>query len=360
MRSLSSPSPQRIVRNFISLKTLPPRPARSCEKNIGLPIVQRTASATTAISGIHSGAVARTSNMSSVRFMTVLYHNMAVASGQMVFSQMCDAQEGIDFGIIVATNCISTDMGILGVILFWGIIILIWRLQGGAAVWHKAGENQAHGDYIQDVMLASLGKMFALMSKADGRISKREVDTASRCLRSLGLTECEYQKCVTSFNSVHSPSKDLFRRCASDYAAIVRSDACILLYEMLWKVASVDGVLDASEDELLRMAVDPLKIDPSFYQYFKRMHFRMGGSTGNQSVHSDDSRMRDAYAKLGCSLSDSDETLRAAYRKLAMRYHPDRLKAEGVPDSMVAIATRSMSEINAAWELIKRERKCAV
>ena len=69
------------------------------------------------------------------------------------------------------------------------------------------------------------------------------------------------------------------------------------------------------------------------------------------------SKLRDAYAKLGCSPDDSDETVKTAYRKLAMRYHPDRLKAEGVPDSMIQIATRSMSEINAAWDLIRKERK---
>jgi len=39
-----------------------------------------------------------------------------------------------------------------------------------------------------------------------------------------------------------------------------------------------------------------------------------------------------------------------------MRYHPDRLKAEGVPEGMIAQATRSMAEINAAWDVVKKAR----
>ena len=247
-------------------------------------------------------------------------------------------------------------MSILSFIVGWGLIFYIWRRFGKAIMSRENEAQRPYGNFVREIMFASLGKMLALLSKADGRISKGEVETASRCLRSLGLKEDEYQKCVAAFNSIHYPSKDMFRKCAQDYAAVVRSEACVLLYEMLWKVASVDGVLDAGEDELLRAAIDPFGIDPSYYHYFKRMYF--GAShTDNRDDGRFDSKLRDAYAKLGCSPSDSDETIKTAYRKLAMRYHPDRLKAEGVPDSMIAIATRSMSEINAAWDLIKKERK---
>ena len=245
-------------------------------------------------------------------------------------------------------------MGLLS--LIFCCAVFIWFFYDKSIMRHEGDAQQPHSKSVPDVLLVSLGKMLALMSKADGRISKREVETASRCLRSLGLKEHEYQKCVAAFNSIHQSSKDSFRKCARDYAAIVRLDACILLYEMLWKVASVDGELDASEDELLRIAIHPLGIDPSYYNYFKRMYF-VSGRTAGGAGNGHDSKLKEAYAKLGCSPSDSDEAVKTAYRKLAMRYHPDRLKADGVPDSMIEMATRSMSEINAAWDLVKKERK---
>ena len=52
----------------------------------------------------------------------------------------------------------------------------------------------------------------------------------------------------------------------------------------------------------------------------------------------------------------SDEEIKKAYRNLAKRYHPDTLKAQGLPDEMVARANERMSKINAAWSAIKKER----
>ena len=48
--------------------------------------------------------------------------------------------------------------------------------------------------------------------------------------------------------------------------------------------------------------------------------------------------------------------MKAAYRRLAMRYHPDRLRADGLQEGMITKATESMSEINSAWEVVRRAR----
>lgn len=63
-----------------------------------------------------------------------------------------------------------------------------------------------------------------------------------------------------------------------------------------------------------------------------------------------------AYATLGCTSADSNAKIKSAYRKLVMKYHPDRLKAEGLSDALLAKATASMAEINAAWALVKSSR----
>ena len=240
---------------------------------------------------------------------------------------------------------------------FWilGIALLVWWLYDNGRTKDEAKGGGVRGR-LQDMLLASLGRMLALMSKADGRISKLEVGVASRCLRSLGLSEDEYQKCVAAFNSVHAPSIDAFRACAREYAAIAKPDSCMLLYEMLWMVASADSVLEAAEDELLRAAPSALGIDPLYYMYFRRMYFRSSQAASEPS-DARESKVMAAYRKLGCLPQDSDETVKSAYRKLAMRYHPDRLRAEGVSESMIAIANRSMSEINEAWDIIKKERR---
>lgn len=247
-------------------------------------------------------------------------------------------------------------MGFLSKILLFVIAIFVWRLYDKSRTGGGASSQGSGFGALQDLMLDSLGKMLALISKADGRISKQEVGIASRCLRSIGLTEAEYQKCVAAFNSVHAPSVDAFRRLARNYAIMAKADSRVLLYEMLWMVASADSVLEPAEDELLRIAPSALDIDEEYYMYFKRMYFGASRRSDGPSGRHEDA-VKAAYEKLGCSPSDSDEAVKAAYRKLAMRYHPDRLRAEGLSDSMIAIANRSMSEINSAWDLIKNERK---
>ena len=56
--------------------------------------------------------------------------------------------------------------------------------------------------------------------------------------------------------------------------------------------------------------------------------------------------MEDPYKILGVSRDASDEEIKKAYRKLAMKYHPDRN-----PDDPEA--AKKMQQINAAYDQIK-------
>lgn len=58
------------------------------------------------------------------------------------------------------------------------------------------------------------------------------------------------------------------------------------------------------------------------------------------------------YRVLGVSPTDDDETIKRAYRDLARKYHPDRYRDSDLAD----LAGEKMSEINAAYEEIMRQR----
>lgn len=69
-----------------------------------------------------------------------------------------------------------------------------------------------------------------------------------------------------------------------------------------------------------------------------------------------ESALRKEYELLGCACDASDDAVRLAYRMAAKKYHPDLLRANGYPESLIQKATVKMAQINAAWEKIRKER----
>jgi DnaJ like chaperone protein len=55
----------------------------------------------------------------------------------------------------------------------------------------------------------------------------------------------------------------------------------------------------------------------------------------------------------------SIEEIKAAWRKLARETHPDRLIAEGLPQEFVDLANEKLATINAAYDVIAKERGIA-
>ena len=57
---------------------------------------------------------------------------------------------------------------------------------------------------------------------------------------------------------------------------------------------------------------------------------------------------KDYYEILGVSRNASKNTIKKAYRRLAMQYHPDKVKSLG--EEFRKIAEEKMKEINAAYQ----------
>ena len=77
------------------------------------------------------------------------------------------------------------------------------------------------------------------------------------------------------------------------------------------------------------------------------------GSAGGRSPATE---LKNAYAALGVSETDSDKALKSAYRKLMSQNHPDKLIARGVPEDMIKIATEKAQDISGAYDLIRKHR----
>ena len=62
--------------------------------------------------------------------------------------------------------------------------------------------------------------------------------------------------------------------------------------------------------------------------------------------------MKDPYEVLGVSRNASEQEIKAAYRELAKKYHPDNYQNNPLAD----LAQEKMREINEAYDEIVKER----
>jgi DnaJ like chaperone protein len=84
--------------------------------------------------------------------------------------------------------------------------------------------------------------------------------------------------------------------------------------------------------------------------------FRPGATPGGAGAAAHGTSLSAAYSVLETSATASDGEVAKAYRRALHRHHPDKLKANGLPDSMIEHAKERTQQIIEAWELIRLQR----
>ena len=196
------------------------------------------------------------------------------------------------------------------------------------------------------------------LAKADGRVSKQEIDHTEQVFTQMGLNASQRQRAI-----------DLFRQgSASDFqvepviAAFVQTcgpqrqlQQTILLF--LISLALADQKIEPAEHAALVHIATQMGLGVAQLEQLLRMaqaqeHFHgQGGFVAQPGTSLDD-----AYTALGVDSSTSDKDLKRAYRKLMSENHPDKLIAKGVPEDMIKLATERSQGIQAAYEMLRKHR----
>ncbi len=213
----------------------------------------------------------------------------------------------------------------------------------------------------QQSYLELLAALMAKMAKADGHIDVVEIRVAEHAFDRLGFNDEQRQVCVDSFRKALKESWG-----AEHYALRMTSlgfgyEMRLLVYEVLWDIADADGFLAPEEKVMLAGLERSLSLAPGTFDRYFRRYVRSGNANGywhGQGHKAESCRddLSDAYDELGCRPTSSDDELKASYRNLAKKLHPDVLRAQGLPESLMGRANERMARINAAWDRIKKAR----
>ncbi len=220
----------------------------------------------------------------------------------------------------------------------------------------------------QQVFAIAVTVLAAKLAKCDGPVVRAEIDAFKQhfrippaSLRQIGALFDEAKANPAGFE----PYADLLGETFADHPGVLED-----VLAALFAIARADRPLNGAEAEFLARVHEGFRLSRAAWE---RARSAPAGATGGASFggasqegasHGGSSssarpgagRIEDDYALLGVAASASDAEVRAAWVRLMREYHPDSLRARGVPEDFIARAAERAARINAAWDRIKRAR----
>ena len=197
---------------------------------------------------------------------------------------------------------------------------------------YQPGQPTTQGGYVMSLLV-----LVAAVMKADGKILKSELDyTKEFFVRSFGIAAAgEAIKILRDLLNQNIPVTDVCIQIRKnmDYPSRLQ------LLHFLFGIAAADGLVHESEHQLIAHIAQQLGITEKDYQSIESMF--VANTDG-------------AYKILEVESSATEEELKKAYRKMAIKYHPDKVHYLG--EDVQNAANEKFQKVNEAWEIIKKQR----
>jgi DnaJ like chaperone protein len=265
---------------------------------------------------------------------------------------------------------------ILGLLLTrnpWGAIIgliLGHFYDQSVDATRRTTRGAGHGARVLEIGERFFTATFEVMghvAKADGRVSEAEIAAARKVMAELRLDGAQIHAAIQHFTRGKSRDFDLEDTMETLRAACASQPELIRVFLEIQVRATLEGVdmqgpartvvqrvaelLDVSRLELAHMEA-VLRL--------RREQFRSTGGNGGQgsgqAAPKPGMKLDAAYQVLEVDAKASNEDVSKAYRRQLSKHHPDKLKANGLPDSMLEHAKQRTQQIIEAYELIKAAR----
>lgn len=246
------------------------------------------------------------------------------------------------------------------IILAFVVFMIYWLSRGYSKNEHAYSKKQFQSFVMTKEHLAQseLGLFVALsakVAKADGRVDELEAELVGNMFNDISALFPEPEKTKGLLKEIFDHEKQLSHNLDDVAVAlynILRNDyhKRLRMMQFLVNLAYIDGVLSNSEEIMLKQIAAGIRLNDNELASIMEQF----GSLNRNSIK--ESSLIQAYTLLGISADAQNDEVKKAYRTKVREFHPDIIKSQGATDDYLKEATIKVQEINAAYEMIKKNR----
>lgn len=184
----------------------------------------------------------------------------------------------------------------------------------------------------------NLLSLCSIVIKADGQVSQRELDYVRQYF--VGTYGKEKANAIfRTFNEVIKNREISAQKICSYLNQRTRYEVRLQLLHFLFGIAQADGAIRPAEIEKISEIARYLKVGTYDFESIKAMFVKAADN---------------AYKILEIDKNASDAELKSAYRKMAKKYHPDKVVTKD--EAIKRGAEEKFKEVQKAYEHIQAER----
>jgi DnaJ like chaperone protein len=188
------------------------------------------------------------------------------------------------------------------------------------------------GDFSISLLVLS-----AAVMRADGKVMKSELDYVRNFfIRQFGVETANNR--IQMLQEILKQDFNLPEVC-QQIGQYMEYPSRLQLLHYLFGLSSADGVYNPKEVEMIGLISGYLNIERQDYESIRAMFVK---------------DLNSAYKVLEITPEATDDDVKAAYRKIAVKYHPDKVAHLG--DNIQHAAKEKFQQLSAAYEEIKKQR----
>ncbi|MFQ6611881.1 MAG: TerB family tellurite resistance protein [Fidelibacterota bacterium] len=210
--------------------------------------------------------------------------------------------------------------------------------QGGSGVRGYSGfQSRSYPKTQAGDFIVSLLVLFAAVMKADRELKRSELEYVKRFLLKQ-FSQLQVQDFMILFKDILKQDYPLRDVCRQIQRSMDHPSRLELIH-VLFGLSQADGYVHKNEIDIIQTIARYLNINQQDFDSIKAMFVK-------------DSRA--AYKILGVERDTADQDIKKAYRRMASKYHPDKVSHLG--EDLRQLAEEKFKSVNEAFQTIKKER----